>query len=523
MAAYGEWGTGCLTKCNVMFAFVLYDVKLGRLFAARDRAGKKPLYYTLWNGQFVWASELKALLALLPSVPRILDQQALRDYMDIGYIQGERTVYRDIHKLLPAHYGIYNLQTQAFTTTRYWSLPSAGSETIDDDEAAERLEWLLADSVKLRLESDVPIGILLSGGLDSCLVAAIAARQNPDLVAYTAQFASTQYDETPVAQSVAKWIGVKHQVVPIDSMESVNLKALGRQYDEPFADSSLLPTYLVSKAINQHVKVALSGDGGDELFGGYQFYRQVYSEMKWERVPRSLRALASPLHHLMPLGAPGKNLMRRFRYDGVDRYRESSLSLEYIPRSPLFPAVAQQLSCLPSDSVRRAYQLELELEGRSNPAMTLLQQMTRLDFLTYLPDDILVKVDRASMLTSLEVRCPLLDYRIVELAFSLPDRLRYDGVVRKVLMKRVGRKYLPLDFPFDKKQGFVMPIGEWFRGEWRSLLQRVLETGSCLLNQAGVARIQAMHDRTGRYGDYLFRLLMLAQFEQNYRVSIDGR
>lgn len=523
LAAYGQWGTDCLARCNGMFALVLYDAHHSRLFVARDRAGKKPLYYTLDNGQFVWASELKAILALRPNMPRNLDTEALRDYMDLGYIQGERSIYRGVRKLLPAHYGLFDLQSGTFTTARYWSLPSPCAEPVDDASAAERLEWLLADSVKLRLESDVPLGILLSGGLDSCLVAAFAARENQDLVAYTARFPIERYDETPVARQVAEWIGVKHRVVPIDSVDSSSLDILGRQYDEPFADSSLLPTYLVSRAISQHVKVALSGDGGDELFGGYQFYHQVSSEMKWERIPKPVRALTSPLHHLMPLGMPGKNLMRRFQYDGIDRYRQSSLSMEYIPGSPLAPGLAKQLSCLPSDSVRRLFQKELELEAKANPAMSLLQQMTRLDFLTYLPDDVLVKVDRASMLASLEVRCPLLDYRIVEFAYSLPDRLRYDGIARKVLLKRVGRKYLPPDFPFDKKQGFNLPVGEWFKGEWRTLLHSLLKRGSSLLDRGAAEQIQAIHDRTGRYGEYLFRLLMLAQFEQNYSVCLDGR
>jgi asparagine synthase (glutamine-hydrolysing) len=522
LAAYGQWGADCVIRLNGMFAFVLYDAKQQALFAARDRAGKKPLYYTLWNGGFVWASELKALLALQPEMPRTLDQEALRDYMDIGYIQGERTIYRSVRKLLPAHYGVYDLRTHEFSPFRYWSLPTPQSEVVNYDEAAEKLEWMLADSVRLRLESDVPIGILLSGGLDSCLVAAFAAKENPEMVAYTAQFAIDKYDETSVARRVAEWIGIKHSVAPIDSVESGNLEVLGRQFDEPFADSSLLPTYLVSKAIHQHVKVALSGDGGDELFGGYEFYRSAYSERKLARIPRPMRAMASPIHHLMPHGMPGKNLMRRIKYDGIERYRQVSLNLEHVPHSPLVPGLAKLIDCMPADTVRRAIQCELETMAKTNPAMTLLQQMTRLDFLTYLPDDVLVKVDRASMLTSLEVRCPLLDYRIIEFAFSLPDRLRYDGIVRKVLMKRVGKKYLPPDFPFERKQGFNIPVGEWFRADWKSLLPQLLDKGTTIFNKVGVKRIEEMHDRTGRYGYYLFRLLMLALFEQNYRVSLDG-
>jgi asparagine synthase (glutamine-hydrolysing) len=386
---------------------------------------------------------------------------------------------------------------------------------VDEEEAAERLEAMLLDAVKIRLESDVPIGILLSGGLDSSLVAAMAARQNNSLVAYTAAFDNAGYDETATAASVARHIGVSHTVVPVDSAAGGHLSCLGIQFDEPFADSSLLPTYLVSRAIREHVTVALTGDGGDELFGGYDLYRQVLHERRWERIPRAARSLLGPAHRLLPVGKPGKNFLRRLPASGAGRYRAVTCLPEDTGGSPLVAPVAARLARLPSDARRAGLEAALE-QAQPDAAMTLLQKMTRLDFDSWLVDDVLVKVDRASMLTSIEVRSPLLDYRIAELAYSLPDCLRCDGTTRKVLLKKVARKYLPSDFPFERKMGFNIPETEWFASGWRVLLQDILREGSQLLDCRRVAAIQDEHLKSKRFGRELFKIMMLAQFEKNY-------
>jgi asparagine synthase (glutamine-hydrolysing) len=520
LAAYAEWGPDCLSRVNGMFGFVLFDVQANRLFIGRDRVGKKPVYYSTSGRELTWASEIKALLALRPDLPRSIDEDALNEYMHLGYIPGELSIYSHIRKLPAAHFAIYDLATREFKMQRYWSLPAPSTVEIDEVEAAERLEDLLMDAVRIRLESDVPIGILLSGGLDSSLVAAMAARQNDSLVAYSAQFDHASYDETATAASVAKHIGISHTVVPVDSASGGHLACLGVQFDEPFADSSLLPTYLVSRAIREHVTVALTGDGGDELFGGYDLYRQVLHEQKWERIPRAARSLLGPAHHLLPVGKPGKNFLRRLPAQGAGRYRAVTSLPEDTGGSPLTATLAARLGRLTSDAKRSALEAALD-RMQPRAAMTLLQKMTRLDFDSWLVDDVLVKVDRASMLTSIEVRSPLLDYRIAELAYSLPDRLRCDGVTRKVLLKRIARKYLPPDFPYERKMGFNIPETEWFAADWRVLLQELLCNGSQLLDCKRVAAIQDEHLKSRRYGRELFKIMMLAQFEQNYGGTLD--
>ena len=298
------------------------------------------------------------------------------------------------------------------------------------------------------------------------------------------------------------------------------MEKLAWQFDEPFADSSLLPTYLISQAIRQHVKVALSGDGGDELFAGYNSYGFIQQQVKLEVIPRYLRYILSHFHHLLPVGTRGKNFLRRLPLNNIEQFLNLSCQPETIMLSPLNNRIEKEQNNLPEDYYRHTILDELR-KVQSNSSMTLLQEMTRLDFLSYLPDDILVKVDRASMLTALEVRSPLLDYRIVEFAYALPDTLRIKGITRKYLLKKLARKYLPPDFPYERKQGFSIPEGDWFKGEWKSFFNNSLKGHSQLLNSSNVAEIQRIHDKSGRYGRYLFNILMLKLFERNYGVLID--
>lgn len=514
LAAYGAWGTDCLKHLNGMFAFAIYDPTRGLLFLARDRIGKKPLYYSLHAGLLTFASELKALLAARPEIPKTMDDEALKEYMGLGYIPGALSVFREIRKLKPAHYALYNVLSGEFDTCRYWDLPLPACETIKEDEAAEELEALLIDAVKIRLESDVPVGAFLSGGLDSSLITALAARENPDITALTASFPVAIHDESAIALQVAGWTGVTHHLLPVDADQWELLDQLARQFDEPFADSSLLPTFMVSEAIRKHVTVALSGDGGDELFAGYGFYDQ-FMKMNWmESIPRPIRQIASYSQKMMPLGTRGKNFLRRLPYNGIERFMQFALSPEDIGISPLTDDVLLRLNRLPTDHYRNELLDHINWHKTDSP-LSLLQQITRLDFYGYLPDDILVKVDRASMLTSLEVRSPLLDYRIAEFAFRLPDQLRFDGRIKKYLLKKIARKYLPPDFPYDRKQGFTIPEAEWFRGHWRSNIDQVAKSQG-ILNPQNLERIVHLHQRTGRCGRALFMTTMLAKWQAEY-------
>lgn len=514
LAAYGAWGTDCLKQLNGMFAFVIHDAAQKRIFLARDRIGKKPLYYSLYNGLLTFASELKALIVARPEIPKTMDDEALNEYMALGYIPGALSIYREIRKLKPAHYAVYDLRSREFNAFRYWDLPLPASEAIDEDEAAEELEALLIDAVTIRLESDVPVGTFLSGGLDSSLITAIAARVNPKITALTASFPVAKYDESAIARQVAEWTGVTHHVLPVEAAQWELLDRLARQFDEPFADSSLLPTFMVSEAIRKHVTVALSGDGGDELFAGYGFYDQLMHATWIEKIPLPIRQLVSAAQKMLPLGTRGKNFLRRLPYNGIERFMQFALAPEDIGISPLTDDVSRRLNGLPTDHYRNEL-LDYINRGKTESPLSLLQQITRLDFYGYLPDDILVKVDRASMLTSLEVRSPLLDYRIAEFAFRLPDRLRFNGGVRKYLLKKIARKYLPSDFPYERKQGFSIPEAEWFRGQWRANIDQVGKSGG-VLDQQSIRRIGDLHQRTGRCGRTLFIATMLAKWQAEY-------
>ncbi|MEN8221292.1 MAG: asparagine synthase (glutamine-hydrolyzing) [Pseudomonadota bacterium] len=520
LAAYGQWGMDCLKHFNGMFAFAIYDPSRKRIFLARDRVGKKPLYYSLWNNEFIWGSEIKALLAVCPELPCDIDSSALKEYMDIGYIPGGASIYKKIHKLKPAHYATYDLDSQSFSQHRYWSLPSPLHESITENEAIEELERILLDAVRIRLESDVPVGAFLSGGLDSSLITAMIAKENPELVAYTASFPVAEFDESAIAKHVAEWLGIKHQILPIKANSIDLLEKLAWQFDEPFADSSLLPTYLISQAIRQHVKVALSGDGGDELFAGYDSYAETLQEEKWKNIPKYIRAMLFYFHHLLPLGVRGKNFLRRLPFDGIECFMNKMCQTELITLSPLNYEIDSALKELPKNDYRQEVLKTLKVE-QLDCSTSLLQEMTRLDFFSYLPDDILVKVDRASMLTSLEVRSPLLDYRIVEFAYTLPDEFRLNGITRKYLLKKLARKYLPPDFPFERKKGFSIPVSDWFKGEWRNFFdKRSKNNTSFLLDASNINKIQQFHDKKSRYGHDLFKILMLKLFEDSYGYHI---
>ncbi|HWR45837.1 asparagine synthase (glutamine-hydrolyzing) [Sporomusa sp.] len=513
--AYNEWGTGCLSRLNGMFAFSIYDIEKREIFVARDRLGKKPFYYTLWGGEFSWASELKVLLTLQDTMPRDIDLEALGEFMALSYIPGSLSIYKHVRKLLPGHFGLYDCRTRIYREQRYWSLPLTVYDKMEETEAVRHLEELLRDAVRLRLESDVPVGTYLSGGLDSSLITAIAAQYNREIVAFTAKFSHQKFDESTIADSVAKWVGVNHQIIPVEAHDGGLLDRLGSQFDEPFGDSSLLPTYMVSKAISKYVKVALSGDGGDELFAGYPYYSLILNEQKYKGFPAPIRKAMSIFHHLLPVGVRGKNFLRRLALDDLDKFLLTTSLKEYTEISPLKDNVEQAMRGLSGvNNYRNLLANNLEKVRE----LSILQKMTRVDLYSYLPDDILVKVDRASMYCSLEARAPMLDYRIVEFAYALPDHLRLSGITTKHLLKKVARNYLPPDYNYERKQGFNIPEAEWMMKQWRPLFEEAVKADMYLLDKSKVEKIQEMHHKTGRLGNLLFKIMMLAQFEKQYGV-----
>ena len=482
--AWEEWGVDCVTHFRGMFAFALWDARAESLFLARDRLGKKPLYYAeLPNGRIVFGSELKALL-VDPEISREIDPYAVDDFFAYGYIPDPRTIYRSVAKLPPAHVLLAQRGSRP-RISRYWDLafvPRQRSEA----EACEELIEHLHDAVSVRLVSDVPLGAFLSGGVDSsAVVASMSSLSSEPVSCFSVEFGVRGFDETAYARDVAERFHARHFVDKVDPADLLSLDDLISTYDEPFGDSSAIPTSRVCAAARRHVKVALSGDGGDEQFAGYRRYKWHVAEERVRRLlPDSLRQrLFATLAGLYPdLGWAPRPL----------RAKHTLEELAQSPADAFFHSVA-----VTSDAMRRrlfSERFTRELQGhdaksliRRHMAMANtddpLAQALYTDIKTWLPGDILTKVDRASMANSLEVRAPFLDHQFVEWAATLPAGLKLHRGTSKYILKRALDPLLPREILYRPKQGFSMPIAHWFRGPLRARLRSAI--GSPMLQDTG--------------------------------------
>ena len=520
LEAYRAWGPECLGRLNGMFAFALYDGRERRLLLARDRAGEKPLYYHHRPGRLVFASELKALMAD-PGFPRELDLRALDAYLAYGYVPGEGCILHGVRKLGQGQAMTYDLETDTTRRWRYWELPAppGGQDASEEDLLAE-LEGLLEDAVRRQLMADVPVGILLSGGIDSSLVTAMAARVSPTPVhTFTVTFPGhAGYDESPRARLVAERFGTRHTELSVEPASVELLPVLARQFDEPIADSALVPTFLLSRLIRRHATVALSGDGGDELFAGYPHYRLIRQGAAWRRVaPRPVRRLIGrAAARLLPVGVRGRHHLIGFGDDLAQSIAHVNLYFDHRTRRRLLAPFA------PQDAAARApetYRAGLCVAGRSP-----LRQATEADFRSTLVDGYLVKVDRASMLASLEMRAPWLDHRIVELAFGrVPDALRAGGAALKVLPRRLAERLLPAGLARGPKRGLTMPLARWFGGEWGAYVEAVLrEADPGLFDRAVIRELLAGQRRGLANTARLFALTFFELWRREYRVALPG-
>ncbi|MFN3739294.1 MAG: asparagine synthase (glutamine-hydrolyzing) [Thermodesulfovibrionales bacterium] len=514
--AYKEWAIDCLQRFNGMFAFGIYDDKEKILFLARDRVGKKPLYYSQHNGRFVFASEIKAILKD-KSLPREIDLRALNFYLTFGYIPGELCIFKWIKKLPPSHAMIYYLNTCQKNIWSYWDAPQPMIERVSsEDELLEELEMLLKDAVRLRMISDVPLGAFLSGGVDSSLVVAMMnSVSNTPVKTFSIGFEEDKYNELPYARIVANYFNTIHHEIIVKPDAFSILPELVRQFDEPFADSSMIPTYYVSKATREYVTVALSGDGGDELFGGYSSYLGTLGNYYLAKfIPSFLRKEIAKIAELAPEKVKGKRQLLRLRYNPYDafidrishryfkeRYRKSLLSGDII--------ASLDNSFLEPENFMRRY--------LSHGGYDFINHLTYTDFKTYLPDDILVKVDRASMLVSLEVRAPFLDYRIVEFSFkNILGNLKIKGLTTKYLLKKLAQRILPKELKINRKWGFAIPISEWFRGPLFAHIKEILmEDKDRLFQKNSIQRLLEEHLSGVEHGGRLFVLLVFALWKEN--------
>ena len=474
--AYEEYGVDCVKHLRGMFALAIWDEPRRRLFLARDRFGKKPLYYLHDGGRLAFGSELKAILARPDVAPRV-NPQAVADYVAWGYVPDPLSIYDGIAKLPPAHWLTY--EAGRVRTECYWDV-SYAPVAVHQPEAyyIDRTLEILDEAVRIRLMSEVPLGAFLSGGTDSSVVVALMTRHSSERVkTFSIGFEEPEYNELPYARKVAEHFGTEHYEELVRPDAERDVRALVHQFDEPFADSSMIPTYYVSRAARKRVTVALSGDGGDELFAGYLRYLDRASVRAARRIPAPLRdALLGPLSRALPAGAKG-----------IDRLRD----LMGTPDAYYVRHMTKGLSQTHREVFTDEFLRRLEYAGPSHVAQPFwhtarewneLSRRQYLDTHTYLPGDILTKVDRASMMVSLECRAPILDHQLAEFAATIPVDLRIQGMTTKYLLKKVAERLMPAELVHRPKMGFGVPVAYWLKKEWAA------HSDDLLLGEAARAR-----------------------------------
>lgn len=513
LAAFGEWGIEAVHRFVGMFAIALWDRREKRLLLLRDRLGVKPLYYG-WDGKaLIFGSEIKALRAFR-HLPPELDRESLADYFQFGYINSPRSIYRNVFKLPPGHW-LELGTTGEPVVRRYWSVLDAVANPLraTEEQLTEELEALMTDAFKLRMVSDVPVGVFLSGGIDSSLVAAILQKHSSSRVhTFTIGFNEAKYDESTHARRVAEYLGTQHTERMLETAEAKRILPMwGQLYDEPYADSSGIPTYLVSRVAGEEVKVVLSADGGDELFSGYNVYGGILSHIaKRERIPRPIRAvLASVLPHL-PLEALDRLANNLPLPNGLRQGVRNKLTWracrirDYLAAPSNGDFYEQAFSFWRPGDLRRltgGYR-RLRETADAYPG-TMAEQMCLWDLHNYLPGDILTKVDRATMAVSIEGREPLLDHRLVEFAFRLPLNMRRGELGTKHLMRRILYKHVPREMIDRPKMGFGIPLREWLRSDLGHLVNDYLDpaeiTRQGILDPGIVARTVHAFKRGDEY------------------------
>ena len=519
---YEDLGPDCVNKLRGMFAFALYDERCRKLVMARDRLGKKPLHYALTRGRLLFGSEIKSILAVAPELAEV-NHEALLQYMYFGYVLDPSTSFLPIQKLPAGH--LLEFQAGQVTVRQYWDLPEYGThQPHSEQECLEELEWRLAEAVRVRLISDVPLGALLSGGTDSSTVVAMMARiSSKPVKTFSIGFGHDDFNEAHYARIVAQRFGTEHHemIVEPDVLETV--ETLTSSLEEPFGDSSMLPTYYVSQMARKHVTVALSGDGGDEIFAGYDRYAINLRRQVFERIPLWARVLYR--EHVFPR-LPQNMRGRKFSYNITLPWRERYVdSISFIPSFerdiPLLSAEFRQILATSGNPENLMYRYFDQA-----PAKDPVSQMLYVDTKTYMVGDILTKVDRMSMAASLEVRVPLLDHLFVEWVAGLPIdwklRAGQQKYILRKLAERVGVPREALDRP---KQGFALPLVHWIRNELRELILSVLLEPRTLqrgyFNPSGVKRLLDEHFRGRRdHSGEIWRLLIFELWHRNFLEKI---
>lgn len=519
LEAYKYYGASVVDHLNGMFAFAIWDSTRQEMFLARDRAGQKPLFYG-WSGDsFIFASEIKAILDW-PDFDKTVNLEAIHHYLALQYVPSPLSAFSNIRKMPPGHRMVLKPGKRP-QPERYWSIP----ETQIQTSYAERLETtlnLLKDAVNRRMVADTPIGAFLSGGIDSSAVVALM-KTNPDqpIKTFSLGFDEKEFDESKFAQDVAARCGSEHYETRLRSNEVADLiPKITQQYDEPFADVSALPTFCISQLAKQHVSVVLSGDGGDELFLGYERYARAHSQKWIDNVPNSVKSIAgafasgpNAMDNFRPLRV-ARRVARRMSTSGPYRYEADIVSFPYLEKIKGYANVMQPFLSSPTMNRFESY----FSEGRSQLAGAALA-----DFHTYLPDNLMTKVDIASMAHGLETRSPFLDHRLIEWASRLSDKDKYYDGETKALLKSTMRNHLPVDILNRKKMGFGVPLEHWLRGPLRELTYDILKSKSFkdqgYFKPGYVEKILDEHMTEKKlHHPRIWTLIMLAQWHQTLQI-----
>jgi asparagine synthase (glutamine-hydrolysing) len=482
---YEEYGEAFIDHVNGMYSFSLWDTRRKKLIIARDRFGEKPLYYGVFDGKLIWASEPKALLANPPVNPEV-DLNALRHYVSFDYVPAPMSIYKGVSKLPAAHMIV--VEDGEVRVRRYWDLKWRPDHTELNgsvhaktqrrkEEAADELRDLLSDAVRMRLVSDVPLGILLSGGIDSSTVAAFATQHATERVkTFSIGFEEDSFDESKYARRVAKHLNTEHYEDKLSATTAGDLISdIGKWLDEPMSDGSLIPTYLLARFVRKHVTVALGGDGGDELFAGYPMYYAHGVAAKYNAIPAFIRsALIEPVVNALPVSTnnlsfdyKAKRFIRAARFDDVTRHHSWFGSFSREQHEKLF--THDVIDATDADIYRGVRELV-----NASDAKSIVERMQYADINFYLAEDILTKVDRAAMAVSLETRAPFLDPRVGQFAASIPAEYKLKGKSGKVILKEAMKDLLPHDILHRPKKGFGIPIAEWLKGRLNPLMHDML-------------------------------------------------
>ncbi len=517
LKGYAHWGTDVVTKLNGMFSFVIWDVHGDLLFGARDRLGKKPLKYYIDDERFIFCSELKGILT--QDVPREIDLNAVDQYLTLQYVPAPLTGIKNVFKLEQASFFTFNLKTKEFNTEKYWDIPFDEKKNYNKKEWMKQIEHCIDKSVQRRmLASDVEVGSFLSGGVDSSAVVAFASRYKENLKTFTIKFAEKDFDESEYAQSVAKQYSTEHNNFTVTAKDLQKaIEKIVYQYEEPYADVSQLPTYILAQKTSEKVKVVLNGDGGDENFAGYDRYQihQLADKMKWlpftglaawccKKLSEKLNSALFHQAFVFFKTLRESPAVRHYNYTRYfDTYTKDDFYLDSIKKH------------INKDRFAAFRKFEKKL-----PTVEAIQY---LDFHTYLPDDLMAKVDIASSAFGLESRSPLLDYELVELAAKMPLKYKMKGKKRKKIFKEILEdRYLSKDILYRKKKGFDVPVNAWFRDELREFLNSILlDPKGLVLNlmkRNKVEQLLAEHYSGKDNGKKLWVLLTLNLWYKQYFI-----